>query len=378
MTSQPIIAAIVVGLLMGTPAGAGEPLTILTGDTSGIYFPLGIGMGKLLSDGFPERTVQVQVSKGSVANLKLLADGNGEIGFAAADAIEAAKRGDAAAGFPTPLTNLRSIGALYPNYVQIVASAESGVRTLTDLKGKRLFIGAAQSEIDLSARKVLTAVGLDANDISATKEIGFSESVDQMKEGKLDATVQSAGLGVPSLNELSNTTEIVMIGIPPELVEKMGLPFVPARIPANTYKGQSEAVPSATLMNYLVTRADLPDEHVKHMTALIFERLDRLVELHRATRDMTLATATLSGPLPMHPGAAQYFRDKSLRQRGEADALNARGEARRAKGELAPALADFTEALRFDPEHRAAIDNRKALAREIERQGALMGRDRAR
>lgn len=373
MTPKPIIAAIAFGLLATAPARAAEPLTVLAGNTSGIYFPLGIAIGKILSDALPERIVQVQVSKGSVANLKLLADGKGDIAFADADSIEAAKRGDAAAGFAAPLTNLRSLGALYPNVIQIVASAKSGIRTLDDLKGKRLSIGAPQSGTDFNARKILAAAGFDENDLRAVQEIGFAESITQMKDDKLDATLQSAGLGVASLNELSNTSAIVMIGIAPSVVEKIGSPFVPAAIPANTYKGQNDAVPSAAVMNYLVTRADLSDEQVRRMTELIFDRLDVLTIVHPATRDMTLATAAASGPLMMHPGAMRYFRDKGLMKRSDADALNSRGEARRARGELAPALADFAQALRLDPEHRAARDNRRELARELERQGATMG-----
>ena len=374
MASTSILAAIAFGLLAALPARAAEPLTVLAGDPSGIYFPLGIAIGKILGDAFPDRIAQVQVSKGSVANLKLLAEGKGEIAFALADSIEAARRGDTDAGFEKPLPDLRILGALYPNVIQIVASRKSGIRTLADLKGKRLSIGAPQSGTELNARKILAAAGLDDNEIGAVREIGFSESVTQMKEDKL----QSAGLGVASLNELSNTTEIVMIGIPKAVVDKIGPPFVPATIPANTYKGQNDAVPSAAVMNYLVTRADLPDAQVRRMTALIFDRLDVLTIVHPAAQDMTLATAAASGPLPMHPGAMQYFRDKGLTKRGDADALNARGEERRAKGEFAPALVDFAQALRLDPEHRAARDNRRELARELERQGARMGLERPR
>lgn len=368
---KPVIAAITLGLFAAIPARAGEPLTVLSGDPSGVYFPLGIAIGKLLSDGLPDRTVQLQVTKRSVANLLLLSEGKGEIAFATDDSIEAARRGESAAGFVKPLTNLRSLAALYPNTIQIVATAKSGIRKLADLKGKRLSVGSAKSGTELNARKILAAAGLDETEIGAVKEVSFSESVTQMKDDKLDATLQSAGIGVASINELSNTTDIVMVGIPPHVVEALGPPFSPATIPANTYKGQNDAVPTAAVMNYLVTRADLPDEAVGRLTALIFDRVDIFAGAHPAAHDISIRSAAQAGPLPFHPGAQRYFRGKL--KRAEADDLNTRGESRMAKGERAAALADFSAALQIDPAHHAARDNQKALARDIERQGALMG-----
>ena len=129
-------------------------------------------------------------------------------------------------------------------------------------------------------------------------------------------------------------------------------------------------MPTAAVMNYLVTRADLPDDAAGKLTALIFDRVDIVAGVHPAAHDISLRSAAQAGPLPPHPGAQRYFRAKL--KRAEADDLNARGEKQIAKGERAAALADFTEALRRDPEHRAARDNQKALARNIEREGALM------
>jgi TRAP transporter TAXI family solute receptor len=371
MMPKSIIVAIALGMLAASSVRAAEPLTLLTGDTSGVYFPLGIAIAKVLSDAQPDRTVQVQVTKGSVANLKLLAGGEGEIGFADAASMQAALRGDANGGFDRPLTNLRSLGALYPDYIQIVAMAKSGIRTLGDLKGKRLSIGAAQSGSALSARKILAAAGFDEKDIATVVETSFSDAITQMKEDKIDATLQSAGLGVASLNELSNTSDIVMIGIPRNVVDRVGPPFTMGTIPANTYRGQADAVPTAAIMNHLVIRADLSDDRVANLTGLIFDRIDEIRQAHRATSELTILKATQSGPFPTHPGAERYFRIKL--QRVRADAFNASGEQNLAQGLRAAALADFAAALKLDPEHRAARDNQKALARTLEREGAMMG-----
>ena len=292
-------------------ARAADTLTMLTGDTNGIYFPLGIAIGKMVSDGIPDRTTRVQVSNGSIENVRLLAQGQGELGFALGDSLMAAVDGDAEAGFKEKLTNLRVIGALYPNYIQIVATKKSGISRLADLKGKSLSVGEPQSGTDLNARALLDAAGLDEGQIKSLPQLSFAESVAKMIAGKLDATLQSSGLGVASLNRLSNDADIVVVPIPPDLVAKIGLPFVPAIIPANTYRGQNKDVPTATIMNYLVTRADVPEPLVYRMTQLIYGQLDDLAKAHPAAADISLENA-VNVPVPLHPGAARYFREKKI------------------------------------------------------------------
>lgn len=307
------IAAALATLLVAAPAAsAGPTLTILTGGVDGVYFPLGIAIAKIFSDNIPERTAQVQVSKGSVENLKLVAEGRGELAFTLGDTLKAAVEGDAGAGFKERLTKLRAVGALYPNYVQIVATAKSGIKTLADLKGKSLSVGAPQSGTDLNARAILQAAGLDENDIGKIKPLSFAESVTQMKDGKLDATLQSAGLGVSSLNELSNSGDIVMVPVPRDLVEKIGPPFMAATIPASTYRGQSRDIPTAAVMNYLVTSSDVADEIAYQMTKLVFDRLPELAKAHPAAGDIMLERAMLGSPAPLHPGALRYYEGKGL------------------------------------------------------------------
>ena len=305
-------AMIVMTALCGAiPVRAGDTLTILTGDTNGVYFPLGIAIGKIISDGIPDRTTRVQVSNGSSENLRLLAQGKGEIGFALGDSLQAAIAGDADAGFKQKLTNLRVIGALYPNYVQIVATKKSGVTKLADLKGKSLSVGEPQSGTDLNAKTLLDAAGLDDGEIKSLPQLSFADSVARMIDGKLDATLQSAGLGVASLSRLSNDDDIVVIPIPANLVEKMGPPFVPATIPANTYRGQNDDVPTATIMNYLVTRADMPDDEAYRLTQLVYDSLTEIAKAHPAGDEIKLENAA-TGPVPLHAGAARYFRDKRI------------------------------------------------------------------
>ena len=285
---------------------------MLTGGTSGVYYPLGVAIGKIFSDGIPNVKTQVQATKASVENLILLQQGRGEIAFALGDSLKAAWDGNEEAGFKKKLDKLRTIGAIYPNYIQIVATADSGVKTLADLKGKSLSVGAPKSGTELNSRAILAAAGLSYKDIGKIEYLPFAESVELLKNRQLAATLQSAGLGVASLKDLSTSTDINVVAVPYELVEKMGPPFIPVIIPANTYAGQDKDVPTAAVVNYLVTSSNVSDDIAYRMTKLIFESLGELANAHVAGKEIKLEHAAEGSPVPLHPGAIRYYREKGL------------------------------------------------------------------
>jgi uncharacterized protein len=285
---------------------------VLTGGTSGVYYPLGVAIGKIFSDKLPNVKTQVQATKASVENLILLQHGRGEIAFALGDSLKAAWDGDAEAGFKTRLDKLRIIGAIYPNYIQIVATADSGIKTLADLKGKSLSVGAPKSGTELNSRAILAAAGLSYKDLRKVEYLPFAESVDLMKNRQLDTTLQSAGLGVASLKDLSTSIDIVVVSVPKAVVDKIGPPFTSMEIPANTYAGQEKDVPTAAVINYLVTSTAVSDDLAYQMTKLIFESLPELAKAHAAGKDIKLETAASGSPIPLHPGAIRYYKEKGL------------------------------------------------------------------
>jgi TRAP transporter TAXI family solute receptor len=306
-------AAVGCVLVLSAPAAKAQQfINVLTGGTSGVYYPLGVAIGKIYSDKIPDVKTQVQATKASVENLILLQQGRGEIAFTLGDSLKAAWDGDAEAGFKTKLDKLRTIGAIYPNYIQIVATAESGIRTLADLKGKSLSVGAPKSGTELNTRAILTAAGLSYKDLGKVEYLPFAESVDLMKNRQLAATLQSAGLGVASLKDLSTSTEISVVSVPREVVDKIGPPFMPAMIPANTYTGQDKDVPTAAVINYLVTSSDVSDDLAYQMTKLVFESLPELANSHAAGREIKLENAATGSPIPLHPGAIRYYKEKGL------------------------------------------------------------------
>jgi uncharacterized protein len=311
--SRLIAAAFVASAVLSAPsARAQQFINVLTGGTSGVYYPLGVALGKIYSDKIPDVKTQVQATKASVENLILLQQGRGEIAFTLGDSLKAAWDGDEEAGFKSKLDKLRTIGAIYPNYIQIVATADSGIRTLADLKGKSLSVGAPKSGTELNARAILAAAGLTYKDIGKVEYLPFADSVDLMKNRQLDATLQSAGLGVASLKDLSTSTDITVVPVPREVVNKIGPPFVPVIIPANTYTGQDKDVPTAAVVNYLVTSSVVSDDLAYQMTRLVFESLPELANSHAAGKEIKLETAATGSPVPLHPGAIRYYREKGI------------------------------------------------------------------
>src|SRR3954467_15750971 len=299
-------------LLTAPSAIAQSFINVLTGGTSGVYYPLGVTISNILGEKIPGVKTQVQATKASVENLILLQQGRGEIAFTLGDSLKAAWEGDEEAGFKAKLDKLRTIGAIYPNYIQIVATAESGIKTLADLKGKSLSVGAPKSGTELNSRAILAAAGMTYKDMGKVEYLPFAESVDLMKNRQLNATLQSAGLGVASLKDLSTSTEITVVSVPKTIVDTIGPPFVSVNIPANTYTGQDKDVPTAAVVNYLVTSAAVSDDLAYQMTKLIYESLPELANAHAAGKEIKLENPASGSPVPLHPGAIRYYKEKGL------------------------------------------------------------------
>jgi TRAP transporter TAXI family solute receptor len=293
-------------------AHASEFVNVLTGGTSGVYYPLGAALAKIYGDKIPDVRTQVQATKASVENLNLLQAGKGEVAFALGDSVKFAWDGNADAGFKTKLDKLRGLAAIYPNYIQIVASRESGIKTLADLKGKGLSVGAPKSGTELNARAILGAAGLGYDDLGKTEYLPFGESVELIKNRQLDATLQSAGLGVASIRDLASSLPIQVVAVPSDIVSKIGAPYVAKTIPAGTYDGQTEDVPTAAVINFLVTREGVSDDLAYQMTKQLFENLPDLTAAHKAAADIKLEGAAKDMPIPIHPGAEKYYKEKGV------------------------------------------------------------------
>lgn len=300
-------------LAVGTLAQAATFVNVLTGGTSGVYYPLGVTLSQIYGREIAGSRVQVQATKASAENLNLLQAGRGEIGFSLVDSVSDAWKGVADNGFRKPLDKLRAVASIYPNYIQIVAHADANIKSLADLKGKRISVGAPRSGTEINARAILKAAGLSYKDFSKVEYLAFGESVELMKNRQIDVTLQSAGLGVAALRDLSSAVRVTFVPIPADVVTKVGdAAYRAASIPGGTYEGQETEVPTVAISNLLVTNQKVSDDVVYLMTKGLFENLERLGNAHAAGRQILLEHAIDGLPIPLHPGAEKYYREKGL------------------------------------------------------------------
>ena len=282
------VLALAAATMTATVASAETFIGILTGGQAGVYYPLGVALEKVFAGSVPESRPSTQSTKASVENLNLLQAGRGEIAFTLGDSLRDAWNGNAEAGFPRSWTSCGRSPASIRTTSRSSRRKESGITTLADLKGKRLSVGAPKSGTELNARAILNAAGMTYEDLGKVEYLPFAESVELMKNRQLDATLQSAGLGVASLRDLATSVAITVVEVPADIVAKVGSPYHEVTIPAGTYDGQDADVATAAVVNYLVTRADLDDETVYQMTKGIFENLDQLVAAHAAAKAIKL------------------------------------------------------------------------------------------
>ncbi len=285
-------------------------INVLTGGTSGVYYPIGVALSQLYSNGIEGSKTSVQATKASVENLNLLQAGRGELAFALGDSVADAWNGVEDAGFKAPLKKLRAIAGTYPNYIQIVASKESGITTLADLKGKRISVGAPKSGTELNARAIFKAAGLSYEDMGKVEFLPYAESVELIKNRQLDATLQSSGLGMAAIRDLAATLPITFVAIPAEITAKIdNAAYQAASIPAGTYDGQDSDVPTVAITNILVSHDGVSDEVAYQMTKLMFDNLERLGNAHSAAKDIKLEGAAKDLPIPLHPGAERFYKE---------------------------------------------------------------------
>ncbi|WPP01589.1 TAXI family TRAP transporter solute-binding subunit [Pseudomonas sp. HR96] len=285
-------------------------VNILTGGTSGVYYPIGVGLSQIYGQHIDGVKVSVQATKASVENLNLLQSGRGELALALADSVGDASRGVAEAGFKQPLDKLRAIASAYPNYIQIVASEQSGITTLADLKGKRISVGAPKSGTELNARAILAAAGLSYADMGQVQFLAYAESVELIKNRQLDATLQSSGLGMAAIRDLAASVPIRFVPIPAEVVAAIDNPAYQALpIPAGTYDGQDADVPTVAISNILVSHSGVSDELAYQMTRLMFDNLPRLGSAHSAVKDIDVKHAAANLPIELHPGARRFYEE---------------------------------------------------------------------
>lgn len=280
-------------------------VTIATGGSSGPYHIIGTTLANEYTNTFDVNS-KPQSTGASVENINLIKEGKVEMAFVMSDVLTDAVNGTGS--FSEPVTEVAQMARLYPNYVQIITTVNSGIETVEDLVGKRVAVGDQNSGVEVNARNLLAGHGITYDDITVDY-LGYAEAADGLKSGAIDAAFLTSGLPNASVLELSKTLDIKLVSVKPENIEKIAQDqpyFVSLEIPADTY-GNAEPIPTAAIMNALVVSSDLSEDDVYKLTKLFFEKLDVLGNSHQAATEVTLELAQEGTVAPVHPGAQKYY-----------------------------------------------------------------------
>ncbi|MBM3487534.1 MAG: TAXI family TRAP transporter solute-binding subunit [Alphaproteobacteria bacterium] len=313
-----VAAGVVALAFAATPTLAQDKrtLSIATGGTGGVYYPLGGGLANLLSKHVPGWQATAEVTGGSVDNLKLVGAGKADIAFTMADAsLDAAKGEDK---FKGAAVEHRALMVLYPNIMHVVTVDGSGINTLRDLKGKRVSTGSPGSATEVMAFRVIEAAGLDRDKDLRRERLGVAESTNAIKDKKIDAYFWVGGLPTAAVTDLAATpgTKIRILDhaeLAAPMNQKHGQLYSAAVIPAGTYPGQDKATQSTAVWNILVAPAKMPDDVAYNIVKTLIERKPEMVAVHKQSEDFDLKNQKVANtPVPFHPGALRFFAERGV------------------------------------------------------------------
>jgi len=294
-----------------------QNISIATGGTGGVYYPLGGAMAAVLSKYVPGIQATAEVTGGSVANLQLINTGKPYIGMTMADAtLDAYKGDDKFKGHAVPV---RTLLVMYPNRMHVVTVEGTGINTMKDLKGKRVSTGSGGSATEVMAFRVIEAAGLDKDRDLKRERLGVAESVNAIKDRKIDAFFWVGGLPTAAVTDLANTpgVKIKMIdhaNLVPAMNKKYGNLYVQDVITKDTYSGMKEDNKQATVMNILVANANLSDQTAYNIVKTIFDKKAALIAVHKESANFKLENQkAAASPIPWHPGAIKYFAEQGIK-----------------------------------------------------------------
>src|SRR5713101_1639553 len=294
-----------------------QNISIATGGTGGVYYPLGGGMAAVLSKYMPGIQATSEVTGGSIANLQLIGTGKPYLGMTMADAgLDALKGQDKFTGKPVPI---RTLMVMYPNRMHVVTIEGTGVNTMKDLKGKRVSTGSGGSATEVMAFRVIEAAGLDKDRDLKRERLGVAESVNAIKDRKIDAFFWVGGLPTAAITDLASTpgVKIKLIdhaGLVPAMNRKYGDLYVQDVIPKDMYRGMDADNKQATVMNLLVAHQNMDEKTAYNIVKAVFDHKEDLVRVHKEAENFRLENQKKeASPIPWHPGAVKYFSEKGIK-----------------------------------------------------------------
>jgi hypothetical protein len=307
-----VLAILVLALACAGVFGAGKVfLNIATGGTAGTYFPLGGALAEIVNAKVAGLNATAVTSGASVANINMLAKDEvqmafvqNDIAFYAFNGVEMFK--------DKPYTGLRAVATLYNETIQIVTLANSGIKSLADMKGKRIAVGAAGSGAEVNARQVLEAAGLTYKDITP-QYLSFAEGANGLRDGNTDVAFLTAGAPTAAVRDVAAQKDIVIIPVSKDIADKLiaKYPFyVRTKIVKDTYAKQTADVDTVTVKSILVSNTSINAVLVYNITKALFTNLERMGQAHAQGKNIKLATADEGLPIPVHEGAARFYAER--------------------------------------------------------------------
>jgi TRAP transporter TAXI family solute receptor len=310
-----LIAVMMVTMVLfaasGTAFAAKTFLSIATGGTSGTYYPIGGAIAQAVSKG-TDIQATAETGNASVANVNLVANGEIEIAFAQNDITFWAYTGDIM--FNAPLTNIRAVAALYPEHVQLITTKDSAVKSIDDLKGKRVGVGAPGSGVEGDVRAIFQIAGLEYSDMRVDF-LDFGATTSRFKDNQIDAGFVVAGYPTASVMDLATTKDISLMSFSDEFLNNLGKVhpyFVSSEIPAGTYRGVDVPTKTPAVMAILVTHDKVPEDVIYQFTKGLFTNIADVHASHAQAREINLSTALDGLTAPLHPGAAKYYKEMGM------------------------------------------------------------------
>src|SRR5882762_1167172 len=294
-----------------------QNISIATGGTGGVYYPLGGGMAAMLSKYVPGIQATAEVTGGSVANLQLIGTGKPYLGMTMADAtLDAYKGEDKFKGKPVPV---RTLLVMYPNRMHVVTIEGTGINSLKDLKGKRVSTGSGGSATEVMAFRVIEAAGLEKEKDLKRERLGVAESVNAIKDRKIDAFFWVGGLPTAAITDLASTPGVKIrlidhADLVPAMNRKYGDLYVQDVIPKDMYRGMDADNKQATVMNLLVAHQNMDEKTAYDIVKAVFDHKEDLVRVHKEAENFKLENQKqAASPIPWHPGAVKYFSEKGIK-----------------------------------------------------------------
>ncbi|BDP41394.1 TRAP ABC transporter [Deinococcus aetherius] len=312
---------VLTALLLGTAAVAFAQgttfLTIGSGSTTGVYFPVATGMAKLINDSGSGVRANARSTGGSVFNVNALGTGELDAAIAQNDIVYYAYRGTGIQAFQGKANNkLRTMAVLYPEVLHVIARKDAGINSIADLKGKRVVIGDLGSGTEQTARQVLEAYGLSFDDLGQALRVSPAQGITLMQDKRADALFYTVGVGASAISQIAQTVDVKVVPVSGNqaaaLIKKYPF-YVRYNIPAKSYKGVGATVPSVAVQATLVTTTGASEDAVYKAMKAAFGNEAELKALHPSlATNFSYEKAVKGLPAPLHPGALKFFREKGL------------------------------------------------------------------